>query len=86
MKVEMDPLTLEVGGRLRQRRKTLGIPQEQLAALAGVAVHTLSNLESGKGNPSLRVLGKLFDCLGLELFVRPRRTAGDGLASEIETL
>jgi hypothetical protein len=39
--------------------------------LAEIAVHTLSNIESGKGNPSLEVLGRLFDCLGLKLTIEP---------------
>lgn len=50
----------------------LGVLQGDLADLSGIAVHTLSNIESGKGNPSLLVLEKLMDCLGLELTIGPR--------------
>lgn len=65
-------MAVVVGTRLRERRKSLGILQEDLAALAGIAVHTLSNLESGKSNPSLDVLERLLDCLGLQLTIAPR--------------
>ena len=72
MKANSQNLAAVVGARLRERRRTLGILQEDLAALAGIAVHTLSNLESGKGNPSLDVLERLLDCLGLQLTIEPR--------------
>jgi transcriptional regulator with XRE-family HTH domain len=72
MKTDSPHLAVVVGTRLRERRRSLGILQEDLAALAGIAVHTLSNLESGKGNPSLDVLERLLDCLGLQLTIGPR--------------
>jgi transcriptional regulator with XRE-family HTH domain len=57
---------------LKQRRKLAGITQRDLAELADVAVHTVSDLESGKGNPTLDVLSKLAGVLGLEIYLRPR--------------
>ena len=48
------------------------IAQKDLAELAGLSVHTLSDVETGKGNPTLEVIGKLGDCLGLEVILRPR--------------
>jgi transcriptional regulator with XRE-family HTH domain len=76
MKVRSQGLSAVIGGRLRLRRKTLGILQEDLAALAGIAVHTLSNVESGRGNPSLDVLERLLDCLGLAVTIEPRPPSG----------
>jgi transcriptional regulator with XRE-family HTH domain len=72
MKTGPQNLACAVGARLRERRRSLGILQEDLAGLAGISVHTLSNLESGKGNPSLDVLERLLDCLGLQLTIVPR--------------
>jgi len=40
--------------------------------MAGVSLHTLHNLESGKGNPTLEVIAKVLEVLGLELQIRAR--------------
>lgn len=57
----------ELGHRIVERRHILGVDQKTAAELSGVSVHTLSNIESGKGNPSLQILSKMADALGLEL-------------------
>ena len=62
----------DLADALKQRRKLAGITQRDLAELADVAVHTVSDLESGKGNPTLDVLSKLSGVLGLEIYLRPR--------------
>lgn len=46
--------------------------------MSGVSLHTLHNLESGKGNPTLEVIGKVLEVLGLELMVRARLPDGQG--------
>ena len=57
----------ELGNRIRSRRLTLGLKQRSLAEIAGLSVHGLSDIESGKGNPTLAVLNQLADALGLDL-------------------
>lgn len=59
-----------IGNIIRQRRKTLGVDQQTLAEIAGTSVHTISDIESGKGNPTLEVLNKTLRVLGLELAIR----------------
>lgn len=52
---------------IRQRREILQVSQETVAALAGVSLRTLKQLESAKGNPTLLTLQKVADVLGLEV-------------------
>ena len=61
-----------IGETIRQRRKELRIIQPHLAELANVSVNTLYKVERGQGNPSLDVLTKLAEVLGLELTLTVR--------------
>lgn len=45
----------------------LGIDQRTLGEIAGVAVHTLSNIEAGKGNPTVATLERVLQAVGMEL-------------------
>ena len=59
----------EIGRYIIERRDTLRISQAYLAGLSGVSVHTLSNLETGKGNVTLDTLLKIAGVLGLKVKV-----------------
>ena len=59
----------EIGRYVIERRDTLRISQAGLAELSGVSVHTLSNLETGKGNVTLDTLLKVAGVLGLKVKV-----------------
>ena len=63
----------ELGQAIRNRRKLSKVTQADLADLSGLSVHTLSDLESGKGNPTLEVLTKLCNVMGLEIQLVPRK-------------
>jgi y4mF family transcriptional regulator len=56
-----------LGQVIKKRRKELKITQPHLAELAGISTNTLYKLERGLGNPSLDVLNKLADVLGMKL-------------------
>ncbi len=71
-------LTKRIAGLLRQRRESTGISQRDLSELTGLSVHTISNIESAKGNPTLEVIEKLCVCLGLELVLQPRQVGSPG--------
>jgi transcriptional regulator with XRE-family HTH domain len=60
-------LVTGIGASIKSRRKELGITQPHLAELAKVSTNTLYKLERGQGNPSLDILSKLADVLGMEL-------------------
>ena len=59
-----------IGKLIQERRVFLKIDQKSLSELSGVAVHTISNIESGKGNPTVAVLNSLLAVLGMELEVK----------------
>ena len=59
--------------RLKYRREQLGVTQEQLSELAAVALRTVKELDSGKGNPTVSTLIKLADVLGMELKLEVRK-------------
>lgn len=61
---------IDVGCIIRKKRVLLKIDQKALSELSGISVHTLSNIEAGKGNPTVAVLGKVLEVLGLELQIK----------------
>lgn len=65
-----------LGKVIRRRRKELGVDQQSLAQLADVSVHTLSDIESGKGNPTISTLNQVLDVLGLQLDIRTKPPEG----------
>jgi transcriptional regulator with XRE-family HTH domain len=60
-------LVSEIGKQIKKRRDTLGITQSDLAEMAGISVNTLYKIETGQANPSVKVLNKLAEILGMEL-------------------
>lgn len=56
-----------IGEAIKKRRKELKVTQPDLADLAGISTNTLYKLERGQGNPSLQVVTKVADVLGMEL-------------------
>ena len=61
---------IELIKTLKERREILRVTQETLAELSGVGLRTLKQFESGKGNPTLQTLQKIFDVLGMELCLK----------------
>jgi transcriptional regulator with XRE-family HTH domain len=59
-----------IGQVIKERRSFLKIDQRSLGELSGVAVHTISNIESGKGNPTIEVLNRIIAVLGMDLIVK----------------
>lgn len=60
----------EVGKVIKERRLSLSITQRELAALAGIGINTLTKIEMGEANPSLAVIDKIFNTLGLEVEIK----------------
>jgi y4mF family transcriptional regulator len=62
-----------IGRCVRAQRKAQGATQAELAALCGVGVRFVSDLENGKPTAELARVLKVLGCLGLEVVIRPRR-------------
>ena len=62
--------SMEVGELIKKRRMTLRIDQRTLSEISGIAVHTLSNIEAGKGNPTVATLDRVLRALGMELRIQ----------------
>jgi len=60
------------GTIIRNRRKLLGLSQQDLAEMAGIGLRTLINIERDQGNPSLNILNNIASILGLELSLQIR--------------
>lgn len=60
-------LVRNVGTAIKKRRKALKITQPHLAELAGISVNSLYKIERGEANPTLDLIEKIADVLGLEI-------------------
>ena len=66
-------LVADIGKQIKERRDTLGITQPDLAEMAGVNINTIYNIESGRGNPTIKKLSKILEVLGMEVIVHVRK-------------
>lgn len=57
---------------VRTRRRLLKVTQRDLAELAGVSLRTIIAIEKGNCNPSLEMILKILNLLGLSLEVVER--------------
>lgn len=72
---KMSEISKNLGVSLEYLRKARGVTQGQLAKISGIPRTTLSHMESGMGNPSLKTLSKLAVALGVsyeELLIAPK--------------
>jgi DNA-binding XRE family transcriptional regulator len=74
----MSDTSQTIGEAVRQRRKFLQLRQRDLAELAGVTLRGLTELENGRGNPTLGQLAKLAEVLGLRVALIERGVHAPG--------
>ncbi len=67
-------LTKELGKTIKERRNTLGITQVHLAELAEVNTNTIIRIENGKINPTIQVVDRIAEVLGMELTLMVKPT------------
>lgn len=66
-------LVEEIGKKIKERRATFGITQPDLAEMSGISVNTLYKIETGQANPTVKVLNKIADILGMELIMTVKK-------------
>lgn len=91
MKTETDNVkTLkELGLNLKEFRKAKGLSQEQLSELAGLHPTYISQLETGKANPSMVILIAVAEQLGITIVDLLRGSAiseSDALILELKEI
>lgn len=66
--------TLEVADAVRRMRRVTGLTQAEFARrIAGISKGALVQIESGRGNPTVRTLARIGRAFGLEVgFIRRR--------------
>jgi HTH-type transcriptional regulator / antitoxin HipB len=62
----------ELGAAVRQRRSSLGLTQEELAAVARVTPRLVGELERGKRTAQLDGVLRVLAALGLDIHLRTR--------------
>jgi len=62
----------DIGRLVRDHRKSQSVSQTEFAALCGVGVRFISELENGKPTLELGKVLHVLKCLGLEVTIRPR--------------
>jgi transcriptional regulator with XRE-family HTH domain len=66
-------LKKELGISIKARRKALKVSQPELAEIAGVSVNTLYKIEKGQANPTIEILEKIVDTLGMEICLKIKK-------------
>lgn len=61
------PLAAHFGDRLRQKRTELGLTMTDLAERTGMTPSYVSFIEKGQSNPTLEMMVRLAEAVGLEL-------------------
>jgi len=64
---ESPKLNRQIGKILKEGREKKRISQEELARLSKIDQGDISRFEKGQGNPTLKKIAVLFDCLDIEL-------------------
>ena len=66
----MELTTVKIGKTIKKRRKELSLELKDLQDYSGVNYVSISDIENGKANPTVKTLEKLLDVLGMELDIK----------------
>ncbi len=60
----------KIGKTIKNRRKELNLELKDLQDYTGVCYTSISDIENGKSNPTVKTLEKILDVLGLEINIQ----------------
>lgn len=63
----MELTTIKIGKIIKKRRLELNLELKDLQDYSGVNYASISDIENGKANPTIKTLEKLLDALGMEI-------------------
>ena len=63
----MEPTATKIGKIIKKRRKELNLELKDLQDYSGVNYVSISDIENGKANPTIKTLEKLLDVLGMQI-------------------
>lgn len=63
----------EIGKQIKKRRKVLRITQPDLAEMAGISINTLYKIERGQANPTIQIVNKITEILGMEIKIEVKQ-------------
>ena len=66
----MELTTIKIGKTIKKRRKELSLELKDLQDYSGVNYVSISDIENGKANPTVKTLEKLLDVLWMELDIK----------------
>lgn len=66
----MELTTVKIGKIIKKRRLELNLELKDLQDYSGVNYVSISDIENGKANPTIKTLEKLLDVLGMELDIK----------------
>ena len=75
----VQPVAVLFGTRLKERRTVLKLTQAQLFDQTGITTAYISAIERAQANPTLDMMVKLAEAVGLEVWdmIRPGNASGD---------
>ena len=63
----METTVNKIGKIIKKRRKELNLELKDLQDYSGINYASISDIESGKANPTIKTLEKLLDALGMQI-------------------
>ena len=67
MRQKMELTNIKIGKIIKKRRQELNLELKDLQDYSGVNYASISDIENGKANPTIKTVEKLLDALGMQI-------------------